>query len=65
MPALALIRESDTTARFVAAMREPLQELPAAVSGRLADLVAAIEEIEAVLQPSGAAAGGSFCGRAH
>ena len=46
----------DTTARFVAAMREPLQELPAAVSGRLADLVAAIEEIEAVLQPSGAAA---------
>jgi len=37
-------------------MREPLQELPAAVSGRLADLVAAIEEIEAVLQPSGAAA---------
>jgi hypothetical protein len=46
----------ETIARFEAAMREPLQELPAAVSGRLADLVAAIEQIEAVLQPSGVVA---------
>jgi hypothetical protein len=46
----------DTIARFEAAMREPLQELPAAVSGQLADLVAAIEHVEAVLAPSGVVA---------